>query len=138
MPNDNFVNAFRNGQYDWFLALVIVLVVTTAWFLFVFLPRMSKKSAEVTKKNAASFSAEEWRVQDCGVFWGDDGKLESIVLKIQSLDFKHVTLLTFRPAHPDVGRLQDLQKYDFVGFAVLEECLPCALETEICGYLRLV
>ncbi len=62
----------------------------------------------------------------------------SAVMCFRHLSWSHLGfVLPVRPGHPDIERFCRLRDGDEVAFDPLEECLECAIEHELCGFLRI-
>jgi hypothetical protein len=61
-----------------------------------------------------------------------------VVLQFQHMSWgRWAFILSVRPGHPDIELFRKLKAGDIVEFEPLTEGMECALEHELCGYLRI-
>jgi hypothetical protein len=107
----------------------MALLLLAAWRLPVWIASRAERQ---TKNEAKQIASQEWLVK--GVEFGEEGG----ALKLHTNDAKREELvLSIRPGHPDLPAFKTLQPLNVVRFEFQEESMECALEVDLCGYLRL-
>ena len=111
--------------------VVMIFVLYTITFGHKKWARMATKgSVDNAKKVALSL----WRV---------DGNVRTTIDKFTVVQFRHLSwgrasfILPVRPGHPDVKKFATLHDGDTVEFEPLEQGMECALEHELCGFIRI-
>lgn len=133
--NEQQLQAFQSGQYDWIIYLILVLFVLAAVFAWRF--RVANKRAIQHANEAAEFIiSQRWEVVE-GAEFHDRRGVESFVLHIRSLNRQREERIPFRPGHPDIRRLRLLRVGDRIRFDRLVGEGEFALEHEVCLYLTL-
>src|SRR5690348_11404239 len=74
--------------------------------------------------------------------WRVDGDAQTIddfaVVRFKHLSWGRVSfVLPVRPGHPDLKKFTELQSGDTVEFESLDQGMECALEHELCGFIRI-
>lgn len=128
---------WTNWVYLAFAVGVIGGMIFIACLFWSMISVAHKKDKAAALAYAGYIAQEEWRVKDGEIIQLTE-QSEEVVLNLESLDYKRKHVVYFRPGHPDIEKLAQLNQYDFVKFRLLKKSMSCALEGEINGYLRLV
>jgi len=118
-----------------FMTLASAPVFATLWIL-INQKRWSRIATSGSVQNAKKMALSLWRVASEPMNSGV--KDDWAVVKFQHFSFGNWTVIVpVRPGHPDIDKFQNLRKGETVEFEALSKGMDCALENEICGFLRI-
>ena len=136
--NGELARAFRAGELDWLLLVIVFVTIFLALLIFYLSSLRDKERDEKrAREQARQIVSDEWQAINHGGFSDAKGRPMAVVLEIQTLDCKKRKQIPFRPAHPSIADIQTLEPYDIISFEFVEEGMECALGNDVCGYLRL-
>lgn len=118
-----------------FVALASAPAFITIWIL-THQKRWSRIATANSVQNAKKMALSLWQVSKEHSSLGEkDGW---VFVEFRHFSFGNWTVLVLvRPGHPDVEQFRSLQKGDTVEFEALSQGMDCALEHELCGFLRI-
>jgi len=110
----------------------MVLIVGSFAYILLNQGRWSRAATRGSVLNAKKVAMSLWSVETPRIIQG-----------CPVIRFRHMSwgrwsfVLPVRPGHPDVERFSQLRHGDTVEFESLAKGMDCALEHELCGYLRI-
>lgn len=113
-----------------FVVLVLIPVLIT-----IFGHKMLAQGEEIRSvRNAQKVALSLWRVDG----WPMNKGGGWTVMRFRHLSWsRQYFVLPVRPAHPDIEQFRKLNNGDVVEFEPLQKGMECALEHELCGFLRI-
>lgn len=135
-PEKELLDLFRNTpEHIFYLVFIGFTAFMLGFAVYVILghkhwaQRVTMRYAQQAQNVATSL----WRVD------GDPFRNgEWIVMKFAHVWWESKTfVLTIRPEHPDIKQFHRLNSGEVVEFEPLSESMECALDFELCGYLRI-
>ncbi len=118
-----------------FVALASAPVFVTIWIL-VNQKRWSRIATADSVQNAKKIALSLWQVLSDPMYSEEKGSWTFV--KFQHFSFGNwIVILPVRPGHPDVEQFRSLREGNTVEFEALSKGMDCALENEICGFLRI-
>ncbi len=112
--------------------IVVILFFVVVFFALIFIPFLWKKDTSKAREKAFHMAQKKWYIKDYFLH-----KSGSAILLIYSEGQKREKIkLVFRPHHPSIKAIRNLWYLDIVEFEFQDKPLECALESELCAYLK--
>jgi hypothetical protein len=118
--------------YPVFFGFVVLAIGPTLWIM-INQRRWSRLATKGSVLNAKKITLSLWKVD------GNPRVIDDfVVARFRHLSFgRWVFTLPVRPGHPDIEMFRQLNDGEKVEFEALSEGMECALEHELCGFLRI-
>jgi len=121
----------------WSVAVGFTILVGLVLWILINQKRWSRSAKSGDVQNVKKVALSLWQVEKHFAKTDKDGS------SWVAVQFKHVSwsnwifILPVRPGHPDIEQFRQLKVGDTVEFEALSEGMECALEHELCAYLRI-
>ncbi len=118
---------------------VFLLVITLVFFLLgVIAHTLFSEKGKTTGlishavDKAKQIASSLWKVENPKIIDDD------VVIRLRHLSWSTQSfILPVRPGHPDIHKFRNLRGGETIEFEALNSGMECALEHELCGYLRI-
>ena len=118
--------------YPVFIGVIALSVGPIIWIM-INQRRWSRLASSGSVLNAKKVASSLWHVDGEPMVKGGWA-----VMRFRHLSFgRQSFILPVRPGHPDIKLFQQLKHDDVVEFEQLSEGMDCALDHELCGFLRI-